>query len=154
MIIHIIAVGQRMPNWVEQAYQEYSKRLPKQCSLKLTEIPLLKRSPHNLQQCQAKESEAMLAAIAKSSHVIALEVGGKSWNTQQLSEQLLHWQTNYPQVTLLIGGPEGLSSECLAIAEQKWSLSPLTLPHPLVRIIVAEALYRAWTLTIGHPYHK
>lgn len=154
MDIHIIAVGDRMPQWVEHGYAEYAKRLPKHCQLKLTEIPLQKRSKHNIQQCIAKESAAMLAAITKQSHVIALEVTGKAWTTQQLSQHIESWQAEQSEVSLLVGGPEGLSDECLARAKQQWSLSNLTLPHPVVRVVLAEALYRAWSLSVGHPYHR
>ena len=102
----------------------------------------------------AKEGEAMLKAIAPSDKVIALDVLGKSWSTEKLASQLSDWQFEGCDFCFLIGGPDGLAPECLARADAKWSLSALTMPHPLVRIMLAEQLYRAWTITVGHPYHK
>ncbi len=96
----------------------------------------------------------MLAAIGKGDRVVALEVGGKNWSTEQLAEQAENWQMSGQNVSLLVGGPDGLAPECLAQADQKWSLSGLTLPHPLVRILLAEQIYRAWSIIQGHPYHK
>ena len=96
----------------------------------------------------------MLAAIPKGDRVIALEVLGKNWSTEQLAAQVEDWRMDGRNISLLIGGPDGLDSRCSAIADQKWSLSALTLPHPLVRVMLAEQLYRAWTVIQGHPYHK
>ena len=96
----------------------------------------------------------MLAAIPKGAYVIAMEVGGKNWSTEQLSQQLDNWLHGGCDVALLVGGPEGLAPACRARADQLWSLSPLTFPHPLVRVVLAEQLYRAWSLLKGHPYHR
>jgi 23S rRNA (pseudouridine1915-N3)-methyltransferase len=104
-----------------------------------------------------KEGEAMLAVIekgGKDEQVIALEVKGKPWSTEQLAENLAGWKMSGSNYSLLIGGPDGLAPACLALATIKWSLSPLTLPHPLVRILVIEQLYRACTILQNHPYHK
>ena len=95
-----------------------------------------------------------MAAIPKGNRIVTLEVTGKPWDTPMLASNMEKWQMDGRDVSLLIGGPEGLSPECIAASEQKWSLSPLTLPHPLVRIIVAESLYRAWSLNTNHPYHR
>ncbi|HIE54703.1 MAG TPA: 23S rRNA (pseudouridine(1915)-N(3))-methyltransferase RlmH, partial [Chromatiaceae bacterium] len=100
------------------------------------------------------EGRRMLDAVPGGSHLIALDVEGSSWNTEQLSRQLGRWLDDGRDIALLVGGPEGLSAECREAAGQKWSLSPLTLPHPLVRVVVAEALYRAWSLLHNHPYHR
>jgi 23S rRNA (pseudouridine1915-N3)-methyltransferase len=96
----------------------------------------------------------MLGALKGSEYVVALEIDGKSWSTEKLSSQLESWQMNGRDVAFLIGGPEGLSPECRNRTDQCWSVSPLTLPHPLVRVLVAEQLYRAWTITQNHPYHR
>ncbi|GAB2506458.1 23S rRNA (pseudouridine(1915)-N(3))-methyltransferase RlmH [Microbulbifer agarilyticus] len=158
MKIRIIAAGGKMPGWVQEGYNEYAKRLPRELTLEMVEIPLgnrgQKNSPALVEKARQREGEAMLAAIQPREHVVALEVKGKSWSTEQLSRELSDWQMGGDNVCLLIGGPDGLAPECVARANQKWSLSALTMPHPLVRVLLAEQLYRAWTLLAGHPYHK
>ena len=147
-----------MPGWVQEGYAEYAKRLPRDIALEMVEIPLGQRGQKNsaalVDKARQKEGEAMLAALAPRDHVVALDVQGKPWSTEQLSQQLENWRMQGDNVSLLIGGPDGLAPDCLARARQRWSLSPLTLPHPLVRVVLAEQLYRAWTLLAGHPYHK
>ncbi len=155
MKVHLLAVGTRMPDWVNQGYAEYAKRLPRECALVLKEIPLVARSKNaDTAQIKIKEGERLLAAIPKNNLVIVLDERGQSWSTEQLAQQLKDWLQSGQDVTLLVGGPDGLSANCLAHASKHWSLSPLTLPHPLVRILLAEQLYRAWTLLQGHPYHR
>lgn len=155
MHIDLICVGQKMPLWVETGFNEYAKRLPPSCRLNLIEIPLRKRTKNaDLTRLQRQEGEQMLAAIAQGAFVIALDECGQTWNSLQLAKQLAHWMQEYSTCALLVGGPDGLSTKCLQRAQQRWSLSPLTLPHQLVRIIVAEQLYRAWTLLNNHPYHR
>ncbi|MEN8204876.1 MAG: 23S rRNA (pseudouridine(1915)-N(3))-methyltransferase RlmH [Pseudomonadota bacterium] len=155
MRIHLIAVGTRMPSWVVEGYREYAKRLPRECRLQLSEVPLSKRhKPLTAAQAKQQEGKAMLASIPKDCTVIALDVGGKSWRTEDLARYLGDWLGSGRDVALLVGGPDGLSQSCLDRAEQRWSLSALTYPHSLVRIVLAEQLYRAWTLNTGHPYHR
>ncbi|MCK7598311.1 23S rRNA (pseudouridine(1915)-N(3))-methyltransferase RlmH [Microbulbifer sp. CAU 1566] len=158
MKVRILAAGGKMPAWVQEGYNEYAKRLPRELTLEMVEIPLGNRGQKNsaalVEKARQKEGEAMLAALGPRDHVVALEVKGKSWSTEHLSRELADWQMSGDNVSLLIGGPDGLSQECLARANQKWSLSALTMPHPLVRVLLAEQLYRAWTLLAGHPYHK
>lgn len=155
MHIHIIAVGDRMPDWVEAGYGEYAKRLPRECGLRLVEIAPGRRGRNaDVARIVRDEGERMLAAIPRDCHVVALEVGGRSWSTPQLAMQLEGWMHSGRDVALLVGGPEGLDDACRARADQLWSLSALTLPHPLVRIVLAEALYRAWSVMAGHPYHR
>jgi 23S rRNA (pseudouridine1915-N3)-methyltransferase len=155
MNINLIAVGTRMPAWVNDGYREYARRLPRECSLSLTEIPLGQRAKSSaVERAIAEEGARMLAAIPANQRVIALDVKGRSWSTEQLAGQLGLWMQDGRNVSLLVGGPDGLSADCLVRAEQRWSLSPLTLPHPLVRVLLAEQLYRAWTVTTGHPYHR
>ena len=155
MRIHLIAVGQRMPAWVEQGYQEYAKRMNVECQLQLVELAPGKRGKGmDVERAMRDEGKRMLQAIPKGALVIALDQRGKDWDTLELSTQMSDWLSLGRDVALLIGGPEGLAEECYALAERKWSLSRLTLPHPMVRILVAEQLYRAWSILKNHPYHR
>ncbi len=142
-----------MPSWVEAGYQEYAKRLPSNF-IRLVEIPLIKRPSSDCTRQIKQEGKLMLAAIPKDNFVIALDVQGEQWSTETLAAHLQKWQDTAQALSLLIGGPEGLTMECLAQADKKWSLSSLTFPHPLVRIIVAEQLYRSWSIINHHPYHR
>jgi 23S rRNA (pseudouridine1915-N3)-methyltransferase len=155
MKLKLLAVGQKMPQWVNDGYQEYARRLPRDCSLQLTEIAPAKRGKTSQpQQWMQDEGKRILTHIDSSDHVVALDVPGKPWSTPQLAEQLATWQQLGSDVCLLIGGPDGLDPSCLQRANQSWSLSNLTLPHPLVRVLLAEQLYRAWTVLQNHPYHR
>ncbi|WP_432453714.1 MULTISPECIES: 23S rRNA (pseudouridine(1915)-N(3))-methyltransferase RlmH [unclassified Agarivorans] len=155
MKIQLVAVGTKMPSWVETAYQEYARRFPKDMPLELVEVNAGKRGKNaDIKRILDKEGEATLAVIPKGNRVVTLEVTGKPWTTPQLAQQLELWKMDGRDVSLLIGGPEGLAPSCIDIAEQRWSLSALTLPHPMVRVIVAETLYRAWSITANHPYHR
>jgi 23S rRNA (pseudouridine1915-N3)-methyltransferase len=155
MRIHLLAIGTRMPSWVVEGYREYAKRLPRECRLQLLEIPPGKRHKSvTPSQARQQEGQAMLAALPKDCTVIALDVRGSSWGTEHLAGRLRDWMSSGRDVALLVGGPDGLSSSCLDRADLRWSLSALTYPHSLVRVILAEQLYRAWTLTTGHPYHR
>ncbi|MEE1672634.1 MULTISPECIES: 23S rRNA (pseudouridine(1915)-N(3))-methyltransferase RlmH [Agarivorans] len=155
MKIQLVAVGTKMPAWVETAYQEYARRFPKDMPLELVEVKAGNRGKNaDIKRILDKEGEATLAVIPKGNRVVTLEVTGKAWTTPQLAKQLDSWKMDGRDVSLLIGGPEGLAPSCTSIAEQRWSLSALTLPHPMVRVIVAETLYRAWSVTANHPYHR
>lgn len=155
MKIKLIAVGTKMPSWVETAFNTYSQRLPNDCCLELIQIPAAKRTRNQLAtQWMKKEGELILNSLHDSDYVIALELNGKNWSTEQLAEQIIKWQSMGCNVALLVGGPDGLSPECLARANQQWSLSALTLPHPMVRVVLSEAIYRAWSVTVNHPYHR
>lgn len=155
MQINLLAVGTRMPAWVDEGYREYARRMPRECSLVLNEIPLAQRSKSQaIERAVNEEGKRMLAALSDRQQVIALDVKGRSWSTEQLAQQLDNWKQDGRDISLLVGGPDGLAAECLQRAEQVWSLSSLTLPHPLVRVLLAEQLYRAWSLNSGHPYHR
>lgn len=155
MRIKLLAVGTRMPAWVSAGFDEYARRLPRQCRLELQEIPLGHRGKSaSAQNAIATEGQRMLAAIPPADTAIALEVTGKAWSTETLSAHMQGWLANGSDLCLLVGGPDGLAPECRARATQQWSLSALTLPHGLVRVIVAEQIYRAWSLLHGHPYHR
>jgi 23S rRNA (pseudouridine1915-N3)-methyltransferase len=144
-----------MPGWIEEGYAEYAKRLPTECALQLVEIDPLRRgksTPATL--AREDEGRRILKVIPKGAAVVALDVCGQSWSTETLAAQLKAWLADGRDRALLIGGPDGLAADCLALAAQRWSLSALTFPHPLVRVIVAEQIYRAWSLLQGHPYHR
>ena len=144
-----------MPSWVEKGCQEYAKRMPSSCSLEIKEIPSLFRGKNlDVERTLRNEGRKMMEAVPKGSRVIALDPLGKSFTTEQLAERLESWMLSGSDIALLVGGPEGLSQECRLAAPEKWSLSPLTFPHPLVRVVVAEALYRAWSVMTNHPYHR
>jgi 23S rRNA (pseudouridine1915-N3)-methyltransferase len=153
--ISLIAIGKHMPAWVQAGYEEYVQRLSSDVRLQLIEIEAGRRGKNaDLKRILQEEGERMLAAIPKGCRIVALEVQGKQWDTPALARQLQQWQLDGRDISLLIGGPEGLAPACSAKAEQKWSLSSLTLPHPLVRVVVAEQLYRAWSILHHHPYHR
>ncbi|MCU0971703.1 MAG: 23S rRNA (pseudouridine(1915)-N(3))-methyltransferase RlmH [Gammaproteobacteria bacterium] len=155
MHIHLIAVGNRMPRWVTEGYQEYAKRLPAECALRLVEVaPATRGKSPDVPRVLRDECLRMLSTVPHGSRAVALDVRGQGWSTEQLAVQLAAWLRDGRDVSLLVGGPEGLAPECLARAELRWSLSPLTLPHPLVRVVVAEQLYRAWSIISRHPYHR
>ena len=155
MKIHLLAVGTRMPDWVKAGYTDYAGRLTRECTLHLIEIPAGQRSGNpDLARIIRAEGERLLAAVPPHSRLIALDERGQQWSTAELAEQLSLWLREGGDVSLLIGGPDGLDSACRTRAAQLWSLSRLTLPHPLVRVLVAEQLYRAWSLLHHHPYHR
>jgi 23S rRNA (pseudouridine1915-N3)-methyltransferase len=155
MRISIVAVGTKMPAWIEAGVAEYRKRLPSEIQLDIREIALAQRGRNaDLARAIQQEGAAMLAAIGARDTVIALEVLGKAVSTESLAGALRDWQMQGDNVSLLVGGPDGLAPECLARAGQRWSLSGLTLPHPLVRVLLAEQIYRAWSINNNHPYHR
>ena len=144
-----------MPAWVDEAYQEYAKRLRGGVELRLKEIPAGKRSGNaDVGRIRREEGERMLQAIPRDCRVVALEVEGRNWSTEQLAGRMEKWMGAGGDVALLVGGPEGLSPACRERADELWSLSALTFPHPLVRVILSEQLYRAWSVINNHPYHR
>ncbi|WP_295391177.1 23S rRNA (pseudouridine(1915)-N(3))-methyltransferase RlmH [uncultured Thiodictyon sp.] len=159
MHVHLICVGRRMPTWVEAGYQEYAKRLPPECTLQLIEVEPMRRGktgsrPGEAELAREDEAQRILKAIPKGAGVVALDGRGEGWTTPDLAGQLKDWLRGGRDQALLVGGPDGLAPSCLARADRCWSLSRLTFPHPLVRVILAEQVYRAWTLLNGHPYHR
>lgn len=144
-----------MPAWVDAAVAEYQKRMPRELPVDFVPLALGQRGRNaSIDKAIGQEGDAMLAALKPEDQVVALDVSGKDWSTEQLAAQLTHWRLEARDLALLIGGPDGLDPRCLARADQRWCLSNLTLPHPLVRVLLAEQLYRAWTVTQNHPYHK
>ncbi|MDF9392679.1 MULTISPECIES: 23S rRNA (pseudouridine(1915)-N(3))-methyltransferase RlmH [Methylococcus] len=155
MQLNLVCVGERMPSWVTAGYDEYARRLPRECALALREIAPGKRTRHcDIQRIVADEGQRMLAAVGGNAHIVTLDAAGKSWSTRELADALARWQRDGRDIALLVGGPDGLSEVCRQRAAESWSLSRMTFPHPLVRVIVAEQLYRAWTLLNHHPYHR
>ena len=155
MHLHLIAVGKRMPAWVRDGYREFIKRLPPPCTPKLTEIsPADRHGDHSAAACMAQEAERIRRALPASARLIVLDEAGKPWRSRELAEQLGGWLQDGRDVALVIGGADGLDPTLKRQAETSWSLSPLTLPHALVRVVVAEQIYRAWTLLNHHPYHR
>jgi len=155
MKINLVTVGSRMPSWVDEGVAEYAKRLPPEFALTVTDVPLGKRGKGlDVEQAIRKEADALLTKVRPQDHVIALEVEGLRLSTQALAKRLDAIRMEGRNIVILVGGPDGLGQTCLQRADEKWSLSALTLPHPLVRIVVAEQIYRAWTILNAHPYHR
>lgn len=151
----LITLGNKMSNWVCDGTQEYAKRLSDGIQFKMIEIPLVKRSKSSdLARIMEKEALLMKEAIPSNCRVIALNMTGKSFSSEELADKIAQLQQISSHFCFLIGGPEGLSPDILALADEHWSLSKLTLPHPLVRIILLETIYRAWSIIHNHPYHK
>ena len=156
MRLSVAAVGRRMPRWVSEGAEEYARRLPARWRFAVREV-----APANAGDVAgrtAREGDALLAAAASASsgepYLVALDERGRAHTTRELAARLERWQTLGRDVVLLVGGADGLHERVAARADERWSLSPLTFPHPLVRVIVAEQLYRAHTLLSGHPYHR
>ncbi|SDL76173.1 23S rRNA (pseudouridine1915-N3)-methyltransferase [Modicisalibacter muralis] len=155
MKIRLLAVGNRMPDWVERGVEEYRKRLPRDFALEIVEIaPGMRGKNADVARAVAQEGQRMRERLRPHERLVALEVEGQSWSTERLAREADQWRHAGSDVALLVGGPDGLDPGLSSSAQQHWSLSPLTLPHPLVRLVLAEQLYRAWTLLVGHPYHR
>jgi 23S rRNA (pseudouridine1915-N3)-methyltransferase len=155
MKCRLIAAGTRLPEWVNTGFREYQKRLRTPLVLELSEIPIAtRRAGENPSRAIAREGANMLAGVGPKDYVVALEVSARSMTTAELAAWLAQRLRDARPLDLLIGGPDGLAPECRERADQSWSLSPLTLPHALVRVIVAEQIYRAMSLLGGHPYHR
>ncbi|MCK5831219.1 MAG: 23S rRNA (pseudouridine(1915)-N(3))-methyltransferase RlmH [Methylococcales bacterium] len=155
MQINLISVGNKMPSWVKQGYDEYAKRMPRDCSLVLKEILPGKRGKNSdVARIVRDEGKRMIDAIPAKAHVVTLDIPGKPWTTPELATSVKRWLESGQSIALMVGGPEGLSNSVRDLARESWSLSKLTFPHPLVRVLVAEQLYRAWSILNNHPYHR
>ena len=156
MKIRILSPGKKLPDWIQKGYSEYAKRMPKSCQFELVELSLAQRTKKNYSAEKAKQEELAFfqAALNQSDFIVTLDEKAKPVSTMDLSKHLEHWQSLGRDIAILIGGPDGLAPELLKIANQKLRLSDLTLPHGLVRVLLAEQLYRAYTISIGHPYHR
>jgi 23S rRNA (pseudouridine1915-N3)-methyltransferase len=150
----VLAVGTRMPAWVESGVGEYSKRMPPELKLQWRELPLAARGKSGNSQAIARETDAIRKALPPQDRLVVLDVAGHSFSTGKLAEKLALWQMSGMNYSIVIGGPDGVGKSLRQQAELLWSLSPLTLPHPLVRVVLVEQLYRAWSINAGHPYHR
>ena len=154
MRVTLIAVGQRMPAWVNEGFAEYTKRLRARLPVELLEIPAVRRSGTDTARAMTEEGRRLLAAIKPRDHVVALDERGKGHSSTGLAKWLGQRLQAGSDLSFLIGGADGFAPEVLARANERWSLSALTLPHALVRVVFAEQIYRAVTLLDGHPYHR
>ena len=154
MLINLIALGAKMPAWVNEGFRDYQQRLRGDLTMRLHEIPLRRRlDPGQLRSAQEWESREILQRVS-SSYLVILDGGGTCHSSASLAQRLQFWQENQREMALVIGAPEGLGAEVRRRAQESWSLGALTFPHPLVRIMVAEAIYRAWLINKNHPYHR
>ena len=153
--IELIAVGTKPPAWVQAGIDHYTSRMKRECAFSITEIKTADRGRANsVENFKAEEGRHILSGLAPSARVIALDRRGKNWSTEELAGKLQHWSLTTNHFQFLVGGPDGLAPACLGAASDKWSLSKLTFPHFLVRVMLAEQLYRALMVNAGHPYHK
>jgi 23S rRNA (pseudouridine1915-N3)-methyltransferase len=154
MKLWLVAVGQRQPAWAETAYADFAKRFPPEMRLELKAVKAEARGGKTAEQLMAAEAARIEAAVPRGARRVVLDEHGTRLTTTQLAQRLTAWQHDARDVALLIGGPDGLDASLKASADETLRLSELTLPHAFVRVLLAEALYRAWTVTINHPYHR
>lgn len=155
MQLIIAAVGHKMPAWIEAGFGEYAKRMPPECRIQLKEIKPVERSgSRTAETVMAQERTRIEAAIPKGARIVALDERGKDITTVQLAKYLTQWQQDGRDVTFVVGGADGLDAEFKANADLLLRISSLTLPHGMVRVLLAEQLYRAWSITQNHPYHR
>jgi 23S rRNA (pseudouridine1915-N3)-methyltransferase len=155
MQIQVINVAQKMPDWVEAGCADYARRLPRELGLSLVTVPLASaRSQQSAASRRDREATQILTKLRPGSLSIALDDAGKSWTSADWAAQLQRWMHDYTQVNLIIGGPDGLSAQCLEACQQRVSLGRMTMPHTLVKVVLLEQLYRAWSIHQGHPYHR
>ncbi len=155
MKLRLVAVGTRMPDWVQLAFADYTRRLPPEYGFGLHEIAVTPRGKNaDIARLKRDEGEKILKTLPRDARLVTLDERGSQWTTEQLAARLSAWQQDGRDVTLAIGGPDGHAPEVLTRADESWGLSKLVLPHALVRVVVAEALYRAWSVNANHPYHR
>jgi 23S rRNA (pseudouridine1915-N3)-methyltransferase len=155
MHIRLLAVGDRQPAWVDDAFGIYTERFPREWKFRLDVIPTVRRSKNDKsKQAMEAEGELLLAKLGGSEQVVLLDEGGQQFSSKGLAVRLAEWQSDGRDLSLIIGGPDGVSDAVRNRADFKWSLSQLTLPHGMARALLAEQLYRAWSLQTGHPYHR
>ncbi len=154
MLLRVIALGHRMPAWVDAGWQDYARRMPREFALELVELkPEARDRGRPVAQLLAQEAQRIVAA-ARGARMIALDEIGEAWTTRRFATQLERWRDEGTDIAFVIGSADGLAASILEGAAQTVSLSPLTLPHGLVRVVLAEQLYRAVSLLAGHPYHR
>lgn len=155
MRMHLICVGTRMPRWVAEGFDDYARRFPRGCDLRLVEIPKARHGrSFEVSRARAEEAARILAAIPPGCWTVALDGGGSEWSTEGLAGRLGAWMQSGLDLAWIVGGVEGLDPGCRSRVNELWSLSPLTFPHAMVRLIVVEQLYRACSILRKHPYHR
>ncbi len=155
MHIRLLAVGDRQPAWVNDAYKSYAERFPREWKFRLDTIPTVRRGKNDKsRQAMEAEGEQVIARLQDAEQLVLLDERGKPLSSEGLASKLADWQRDGRDLCLLIGGPDGVSDACRRRADFTWSLSSMTLPHGLARVLVAEQLYRAWSMHSGHPYHR
>lgn len=154
MKLVVVAVGQRIPDWAQVAWDEYAKRFPPELRVELKAVKTEPRSSRSLETLLAAECQRIEAAIPKGAHVVALDERGTALTTAALADRLKAWQMQGGDVALVIGGPDGLAPRFKTAAHERVRLSDLTLPHAMVRVLLIEQLYRAWSINANHPYHR
>lgn len=155
MKVTLLSICEKLPPWVKQGFEEFAKRLQQKLPITAVDLALAPRGKSiDIKRTLLDEGQRMMLAVPKNSRVIALDVRGESWSSEVLSKHMGAWMQDGRDLCLLIGGPDGLAPQAITISHQRWSLGPLTLPHALVRIVVAEQLYRAVSMLGNHPYHR
>ena len=154
MRLTIVAVGQKVPDWAQTAYDDYAKRFPPELKVELKAVKTEPRGSKTLENLLAAERARIEGAIARGCRIVALDERGAAVTTMALAEHLKTWQLSGDDVAIVIGGPDGLDASFKQSAHQRIRLSDLTLPHAMVRVLLIEQLYRAWSITINHPYHR
>jgi 23S rRNA (pseudouridine1915-N3)-methyltransferase len=154
MKLVVIAVGQRIPDWAQTAWDDYAKRFPPELRVELRSVKTAPRTSRTLESLFAAERQRIEAAIPKGAHVVALDEHGTALTTMALADRLKAWQLQGGDAALVIGGPDGLDPAFKRAAHERMRLSDLTLPHAMVRVLLVEQLYRAWSINAGHPYHR
>ncbi len=155
MHIRLLAVGDRQPSWVDEAFATYAARLPREWQFRLDVIPTVRRQKHDKsKQAMETEGERILGKLQPAEQVVLLDERGRELDSKALARKLQGWQADGRNLCFVIGGPDGVSAACKQRADFSWSLSQLTLPHGLARVLLSEQLYRAWSLQTGHPYHR
>lgn len=154
MKLVLVAVGQRLPAWANEVFDDYAKRLPPELRLELKAVKAEPRDSRTAVQLMAAEGKRIEATLPRGARRVAFDERGSRVTTRQLADRLVAWQHDGRDVALMVGGPDGLDAALKASCDESLRLSDLTLPHALVRVLVAEALYRAWSVTANHPYHR
>jgi len=155
MQIQLINVAQKLPAWVDMACDDYLKRLPREMTLKIVTVPLAPRkAKQSAPRLQQRESALVMDKLIPGSLNLALDERGEQWSSSDWSQNLQRWMFEFPRVNLIIGGPDGLSEQCLECCHHRVSMGRMTMPHALVKVVLLEQLYRAWTILQGHPYHR
>ena len=152
--MRVLAIGTRMPQWVTDGADDYVKRLPRDASIEWVELPASKRARDTAESRMLEEAAAIERRLKPQELMVVLDVEGKVISTETIAETLATWKSDGSKIAFVIGGPDGLHPSLKAKASARWSLGRITLPHPLVRVVLAEQLYRAWSINAGHPYHR